>query len=220
MKHENLLVLGGTGACGRWVVKLAKERGHDVTAIVRSASKLQSEEGVHVIEGSVLDADTVDRAMVGQDAVLSCLGIKRKTPNPWAAVVPPTDLTSHSACNIVDAMKNQNVQRVVAISSAGVGDSWGQVSPVMRFLVRRSNISVSFQDMAEMENVYKQKGIDSLCVRPVGLVNKDQSNKSIGIVPRFGLLNQIGRRDVAEWMLDAIERPEPFKNSTEMIGWT
>ena len=157
--------------------------------------------------------------MKEQDAVVSCLGIRRKTHNPWSAVASPTDFTSQSARIIVQAMQSHGVRRVVAISSAGVAESWSRVGLVMKSLIRTSNIAVSFRDMAEMEKVYSQDGIDSLCVRPVGLVNNVQANKQTGVVPYFGLFSQIARKDVATWMLDAMERPQPFENQAEMIGW-
>ena len=33
-----ILVLGASGGCGQWVVKLAYQRGHDITAVVRPNS--------------------------------------------------------------------------------------------------------------------------------------------------------------------------------------
>ena len=119
MKHKNLLVLGASGACGRWVVQLGQERGHHITAVVRSVAKYEGPQGIQVIEGNVLDADSVGKAMREQDAVVSCLGIRRRTHNPWSAVVSPTDFTSQSARIIVQAMQGHDVRRVVAISSAG-----------------------------------------------------------------------------------------------------
>lgn len=219
MKHKNLLVLGASGACGRWVVQLGQERGHRITAVVRSATKYESRQGIQVVEGNVLDADTVEKAMKEQNAVVSCLGIRRKTANPWSALVSPADFTSQSARIIVQAMKVHDVRRVVAISAAGVGDSWSRVGPAMKFLIRSSTIAVSYRDMDEMERVYSHDDIDSLVVRPVGLVDNGQSNKQTRVVPRFGLSSRIARKDVATWMLDAIERPEPFENQAEMIGW-
>ncbi len=48
MIYRKLLVLGASGGCGRWVVRMAKERGHQVTAIVRPESYLERSEGVNV----------------------------------------------------------------------------------------------------------------------------------------------------------------------------
>ena len=53
--------------------------------------------------------------------------------------------------------------------------------------------------------------------QPVTLVS-DGSNRTI-ILDRYKFTSQIAKRDVAEWMIDAIERPEPFTNHSEMIGW-
>ncbi len=220
MKYAKLLVFGASGACGGWVVDLAKARGHHVTAFVRSTAGFTAPEGVQVVEGSVLDADAVDHVMGGQDAVVSCLGIRRKNPaNPWSALASPANLTSGSARNIVRAMQKRGVQRIVAISAAGVGDSWDQMSAVMKFLVRRSNIAVSYRDMDQMEQLYRRSDLDTLMVRPVGLTNADKTSNRTGIVERFGLSSQMPRSDVAQWMLDAVERPAPFRHREEMIGW-
>ncbi len=43
-----LLILGASGGCGRWVVRLAAEQGHDVTAMVRRTATPDAPAGVTV----------------------------------------------------------------------------------------------------------------------------------------------------------------------------
>ena len=73
-----LLVLGASGRCGKWIVKLALERGHEVRSLVRDGTPFDVSEEAQVFRGSVLDGKVLSEAMNGCDAVLSGLGIKRK----------------------------------------------------------------------------------------------------------------------------------------------
>ncbi len=218
MKNQNLLILGASGVVGKLALKMAKERGYKITVIVRSEARFGESEGINVIEGNVLDSDVLEKAMQGKDAVLSLLGIKRKTQaNPWSKIVSPTDFTEMVMKNTVAIMEKKGMKRLVALSSAGVGDSWNSVSSPMKFFVRSSNISKTFKDLDNMEKILKDSSIDSLCVRPVAFVDGEPTNNT-QLVDRFDMATKISKGDVAKWMVDALGREERFENPTEMIG--
>jgi putative NADH-flavin reductase len=203
----NLLVLGASGGCGRHVVRHALARGHAVTAIVRPATACDLP-GARVVEGDVLADGVIEAAMRGHDAVISCLGIRRRWPrNPWSRLVSPPDLTSRTAAAIVAAMRSARVERVVAISAAGVGDSAPRMNWVMRFLVARSRIGAAYRDLARMEAVYAASDLDWTCVRPVTLTSGRA--KPVAEVDRFALTGSISREAVAGWLLDHVARPGP-----------
>ena len=219
MKHKNLLVLGATGNTGRWVVKIAQERAHHVRALVRSTASLEERDGLELVEGDVLDPEAVHQVMAGSDAVISCLGIRKETPSdPRSPLTSPEDFTTRSARLIVEAMKAHGVERLVAISSAGVGDSWSTVDPGLQSVIESSNVAIVFRDLLNMEKIYRSSGLDTLAVRPVALVSGDATG-SARIVDEFSMSSKISNGDVAQWMLDAVERPAPFEGPTEMIGW-
>lgn len=67
-----IAVLGGTGYAGAAVVAEARRRGHDVTAVSRSAPAAPVD-GATYVEGSVLDRDVLDRVVADADVVLSAL---------------------------------------------------------------------------------------------------------------------------------------------------
>ena len=75
-----ILVIGATGATGRFVVRELLSRGHNVTAIVRSSARLAELVGdspqLTVVQGSVLDLTEAELAthLEDCDAVVSCLG--------------------------------------------------------------------------------------------------------------------------------------------------
>jgi uncharacterized protein len=68
----HITVLGGNGYVGAAVVAEARRRGHDVTAVSRTAPS-SPVAGADYVEGSVLDADVLERTTAGSDVVLVAL---------------------------------------------------------------------------------------------------------------------------------------------------
>ena len=72
-----LLVFGATGGTGRRLVQQALEQGHVVTAFARDPSKIKlAHDNLRVVRGDVLQPDSVESAVAGQDAVVSALGVR------------------------------------------------------------------------------------------------------------------------------------------------
>src|SRR5215210_7473798 len=111
-----LLIIGATGGLGRDLVRRAPERGHEATALTRDASRaLGRDEGLRVVRGDALDPESVHSAVQGQDAVVSALG----TPNPRK----PSTLLTEGTKNVVKAMEQHDVRRLVCVTILGTGDS-------------------------------------------------------------------------------------------------
>ena len=103
------VVFGASGRVGRRLCERARSDGHSVTAFVRAATDAPPD--VDVVEGDVTDADAVAAAIGEQDAVCSALG--------------PDDTEDTSAItdgikNIVAAMEEAGIGRLVAVSAAGI----------------------------------------------------------------------------------------------------
>lgn len=213
-----IFTLGATGNIGQRFVDLALARGHDIRAVVRPGPHIVPRLRLDVIEADVLDPSSITQAMRGTDAVVCCLGIRKENQSdPWSPLLSPENFMEHCAKNIVAAMKENRLTRLVAISSAGIGDSWDSVDPDLQAVIQSSNINKVFQDLENMERVLTHSNLDTLAVRPVALANGDQTG-SAQIVDAFHKTSRITYSDVALWILDAIERPEPFTLRTEMIG--
>ena len=67
-----ITVLGGSGYAGAAIVAEAAARGHDVTAVNRSAVEAPVA-GVEYVTGSALDASVLDAVVAGRDAVVIAL---------------------------------------------------------------------------------------------------------------------------------------------------
>lgn len=219
MNNKNLLILGASGKIGKWAVQLAQERGYNITVVVRSKSKMANISGIKIVEGSVLKTEILEQAIEGQDMVLSCLGIQRKSAeNPWSGLASPPDFTASVMKAGIPIMEKNGVNRIVVVSAAGVGDSWTTVHPVLKGIIKTSSIKKTFKDFENTEKLLKQSAIESLSVRPVSLVDETGSQEA-KIVEQFLMSSKVSRKDVAKWMMDALERKEQFHASEEMIGW-
>ena len=111
----NLLIFGATGGTGRHLVKQALARGHAVTAFERNPGALEiTHPNLRTAQGDVTDYASVERALTGHEALLSALGsptLRRNTA------------LSDGTRNIIKAMGQAGVKRLVFESSIGVGVS-------------------------------------------------------------------------------------------------
>ncbi|MEL6499701.1 MAG: NAD(P)H-binding protein [Planctomycetota bacterium] len=200
-------VFGASGRVGRRVVRQATARGHSVTAAVRPASGhlVSTGDQTRLCVCDVYAGHGVGQAIEGCDAVISCLGIKRRNPyNPWSPIRSPEDLTARSTANIVAAMKTHGVRKLACVSAAGVGESFSSVSLPIRWLIRYTNLAPAYRDLGRMESVLTGSGIESTALRPTTLlsVGPCRPAREVGA---YKLWSWIPRASVARSLIDAIE---------------
>ena len=212
-----LLVLGASGATGTWLTRLAAQAGHEITALVRAGSSFDAPAGVRVVRGDVLDSAVLASTMGGQDAVASCLGIRRAGKAPWSRLLSPPDLMTRVAGVLVPTMMRADVRRVVAISAGGVAESITKCSTPIRWMTAAGTIGAAYRDLAEMERQLSASRLDWLVVRPVTLMNGPPTGY-VARVERYGLFSIVRRADVAAWMLGALARPTPYVEQTVLLG--
>lgn len=213
-----LLVLGASGGVGRWAGRMAAARGHRVRALVRPGTAYAAPPGLEVVRGEVLEPGVLEAALEGVEAVVSCLGTKRRSPwNPWSAVDGPTDLTARVARRLVEAGPARGVRRVVAVSAGGVGDSRGALHPLLRWAIDHSTLATQYADLGAMEASLEAGLLDWAAVRPTTLTGGSPTGAARE-VSRYGLLSRVSRADVAAWLLDAVEAPAPLGGRTPLLA--
>jgi uncharacterized protein len=106
-----IAVFGATGRTGRPLVDQALERGDEVVALSRSPEPALPAE-VEIVRGDARDLDAVRSVVDGVDAVVSVLAIEAGTE--------PTTMLSDATGTIVDAMREEDVRRVVVTTNSTV----------------------------------------------------------------------------------------------------
>jgi len=151
-----IVVTTPTGGIGRQVLERLLESGAPVRVIVRDPARLPpaARGRVEIVEGSHGDADVVDRAFAGADAVFWLV-----PPNPGATDVDASyvDFTQ-PAC---DAIRTNGVKQVVGISALGrgVAKNAGLVSAALKMDDLIAATGVSYRALAMpsfMDNLLRQ----------------------------------------------------------------
>jgi putative NADH-flavin reductase len=200
-----MLVLGSSGGCGRQLVHVALQRGHEVTAGVRPGSRWQSPAAVRVVEGQLDDLAFLRSAVRGMDVVLSAVGLRLPGLAPWAKPEVP-DLLTRFTPLAVEAMKAEGVRRGVFISAGGVGDSFNVMPGFFKAFIRGTALRHAYRELSEMERVLGESGLDITVCRPTGLTDGQRTWK-VKVASALSGRATISRADVAGWMVDEAEQP-------------
>lgn len=128
-----ILVIGATGFVGNSVVRALCEAGLPVRALVRSQVRSSAQKktakstrtfsahempiGVQVVRGDVLQPETLRDAMRGCCAVINLVGIIRENEYSFE------QMHVESVRNILDAMQQTGVQRLVHMSALGTREN-------------------------------------------------------------------------------------------------
>lgn len=84
MAPLSILLLGGTGTIGRATAQALRAEGHRVTALIRPEADAALLPGCTILRGQSAP-ETLTRAMLGVDAVVSCLASRTGAPkDAWA----------------------------------------------------------------------------------------------------------------------------------------
>jgi putative NADH-flavin reductase len=198
-----LTIFGATGATGTTLTAQALAAGHDVTAIVRDASRLTIPDHarLRVVTADVMDPASISPAIEGADAVISAVG-------PRGA--GPTTVIRDSVRSIIQAMDKTGTRRFLEVSGSIVADEGESI--YMRFLVkplaRRTFLGQVCADMRAGEDEIRHSDLDWTIVRPPALNNKEATGSYRTAIDKnlpHGF--SISRADLAACMLGLLDDP-------------
>ncbi|MBI1803521.1 MAG: SDR family oxidoreductase [Ignavibacteriae bacterium] len=191
----NILIFGASGATGHELVKQSLAKGHAVTAFVRNPEKLAiKHQSLKSVQGDVKDYPSVEAAVKGQDAVLSALGVSRPLKSDPVVI--------DGVRNIVKAMEQNNVRRLIYLSFIGVTESRKDAGFMLKHIISRI-VRNEIADHEEKEKLVRASALEWTIVRPPKLTN----GNAVGVyrsgeeIKAHSLLPTMSRADVADFML-------------------
>lgn len=194
-----IVVFGASRGVGLQVVKQALEKGHLVTAFVRSPDTFEvKHQNLRVFPGNAMDAATVENAITGQEAVISTLGPTRP---------PVPHMMETSARNIVTGMKKHSVRRLVSTTGAGVRQPEDKPKFVDHLIGYLLNLLVKevVLDSSENVRVIQTSDLDWTVVRFPRLIDGEHTGKyRVGFVSKESG-TQLSRADAADFILKELE---------------
>lgn len=214
---KRVLVLGGTGRTGSHVIDKALAAGHAVQVLARQPEAVpQKHDKLTVVRGTPENADELDAAIAGCDAVIATMNNVRASDSPFAKIINSPTLLSDIFGNIIAAMDKHGIRRVVQLGATGAGDSFGAAPWIFRQFIKRTNLGVAYRDHEGVEASLAASGLDWTVGRAVGLGKKTRKVTESYVVdgksqPKPSM--QIARESVAEWMVAALDRRDLYGKS-------
>jgi putative NADH-flavin reductase len=160
-----ILVIGASGPTGKEIVKQAMEQRHAITAFVRDKAKAKFASPVALAAGDVLDRNSLKRALEGQEAVICSLG--SGVTGPFKEMT----MLSEGTRNLIAAMQEKNVRRIVCITGIGAGESKGHGPWYYNLLFQPLVLRGVYEDKTRQENLVRSSGLAWTLVRPGILTN-------------------------------------------------
>ena len=196
-----IAIIGATGQTGLEFIKQALERGHNITALVRSPEKITvSDDNLRVIKGDIYNRDDICRAVAGQEAIFIALGTGK---SPIKSSIRE-DGTRH----VIEALQSlQQTSHLLIMSSLGVGDSFRQMPfywrPVVGYWLRHA-----LEDHNQQEQLVRDSGLPYTIMRPTNLGSKSATGK-IRVTPvpqKTNVMPSVPLADVVAFGLDSLEQ--------------
>jgi uncharacterized protein YbjT (DUF2867 family) len=188
---KNVIIIGAGGSlAGPVIQELQKIKDVHLTLFLRNKNRLRNmSTAATVVEGDVMDYPTLKEAIKGQDIVYVNLAGNLEA----------------MAKNIVKAMQETGVKRIIAISSIGI------------YKTPLQSILVPYRKLAD---VIEASGLDYTILRPDWFTNGSEIDYTITRKGEPEKGTAISRRSIASFIATMVEDPEQWKNENLGISKT
>jgi uncharacterized protein YbjT (DUF2867 family) len=203
-----VLVTGATGFVGGRLVPALVDAGHEVTALVRDASRYDSPAGVRVVEGDLLDAGSFESALEGIEAAYYLVHSMRSGEGF-------EERDRRAAHNFTTAATAHGVERVVYLG--GLGEE-------------RERLSRHLRSRREVEHILAEGGPALTTLRAAIVVGEGSASFDmvrqvagrlpVMVTPRWvrTRCQPIAVADVVAYLVGVLDVPETAGDTFEAGG--
>jgi putative NADH-flavin reductase len=183
-------VFGASGRTGRQVVGQGLDRGHEITAFARDASRFgTSHERLTIVEGDARDPEAVAAAVRASDAIISVLALMKAEDEPEY---------SEATRAIVKAAQHEGVRRIVVTAN---NDVFGDDEVTGEFVGHA-------REHRRNRETLKASGLDWTIVAAGWVVDEPGIGSYQAVVDAKAAKGKIAPADFASAVLDALERDD------------
>jgi putative NADH-flavin reductase len=194
----HITIFGASRGVGRATVDAALAAGHTVTAFSRTSASLAGSAAA-VIAGDVLDGAAVAQALAGADAAIVALGV-----SPGRGADTPQDVCSRGTQTIVAAMQAHAIERLVVVTSYGVGET-RTMTPFPFSVIAKTVLRGIMEDKERQETDVRASGLEWTIVQPLGLTDTPATGRAFVAADGARGTSRVSRADVAAVCIDAVE---------------
>lgn len=179
---KNIIIIGASGSLARYVIQeLQTKSDVHLTLFLRNKKRLSGIglNGLDIIEGDVMDYSVLKKAIEAKDMVYVNLAGNLEA----------------MANNIVKAMNEAGVKRIIAISSIGIYET--PLRPVL-------------QPYRKLADVIEASGLDYTILRPDWFTNENEVDYALTRKGEPEKGAAISRKSIAAFVAEVINNPEKY----------
>ena len=208
-----IVIFGANGSTGRLLTRRVLDAGHSAVAVTRRPDEFPISDARLTVAGADVRCDDLAGVVGGAGAVLSTLGV------PFTR--QPVDTYSLGTRNVVNAMRESGVSRLVVVSSTGAYPVRGHTPLALRLfepIITRTIGKTVYDDIRRMETVVRDSGLEWTIVRPSGLFDLPRpTNYLAGEVAPVGAFT--ARIDLADY-LTKLAQDRTARRKTVVVSTT
>lgn len=207
-----VLVIGAGRGVGLETVHQALEAGFEVRAMARSANNIEIEQrNLEKLPADATSIEDVRNAVKDCDAVITTLGIGPTRQN--------VTLFSDTARNVIQAMQENNVERLIAVTGMGAGNSKGTGGFIYSKLLQPMLLGPIYEDKNREEELIQASDLAWTIVRP-GILTRlpKRDNYHVLKEPAKWRAGFITRSDVADFLVKQITDREYIHQTPMLIN--
>src|ERR687893_436957 len=201
-----VLVAWAHGKTARRLVRMLAE-DHEVRGLVRKEEQMPDVEADGAepvlvdLENEEVEGD-VGRAVEGCDAVIFAAGA-----GPGSGAARKETMDYGGAAKLVEAAERHGVRRYLMLSSMGAGNPEGGSEAMQPYLFAKARADERLQE----------SDLDYTIIRPGSLTEEEGAGR-IEAAQTLSRRGEIPREDVARTFAEALEMPNTYRKTFEIIG--
>lgn len=207
-----LALFGVSGRSGQAIVHLAQRRWVEVTGLARPEVRVPAAVNLTLLRGDLSDSRALLATLDGADAACLAFG-----PRPPYREVFCTEATSQ----IIAAMKQTRVVRLICLSCALAGELPDSLSPLLHLKARSFATvhSAIAADRALQEDAVRSSGLQWTLLKPCPFKQKPSEGKArVGTSLSLGLFSSASRDDTAAFVLEELQRPRFLRKAVYLTS--
>jgi uncharacterized protein YbjT (DUF2867 family) len=197
-----VLVIGGTGSTGSYIVKRLLELDHEVRVLSRHAEDQDKSSDAEMVSGSITDADSIKSAADGMDGVVIIVESSESDDAPNS----PEAVHHQGIVHVIDAVRDQH-SHIVLVTQIYITrpEAYPEVANVIA--ARKSG-----------EEVLRASGVPYTIVRPSWLTDDAGGQQAIRFEQGDTGEGSVARADVAEVCVEALLTAEAQGKTFEIYN--
>ncbi|MBK9378350.1 MAG: NAD(P)H-binding protein [Saprospiraceae bacterium] len=177
---KKIIIIGASGSLAPYVIEALKQlQNVEITLFVRNKSRLSNSvaEGCTVIEGDAMNYNSVKNAITGHQIVYVNLAGNLET----------------MTTNIVNAMDETGIKRIIAISSIGI------------YKTPLKSVLIPYRKLAD---IIEASNLDYTILRPDWFTNDSEVDYALTQKGETETGTAISRKSIAAFISTIIDKPE------------